>query len=160
MIKTKLNKGFTLIELLVVISMIGILSSLALVSFTTSQKQTKDVQRKSEIKQYATSLEGFANQNLGFFPSRSSAAESSASVFLCEDLGLTGCSEDPKAERDESFTYKYNSNGSSDGEATATDYVLWAKLEGSDNYWVACSTGKVGTMPQAGFSVSGGVCPL
>jgi len=46
------NLGFTLIELLVVISIIGILASLTLVSYTGAQKQTRDTQRRSDLNQY------------------------------------------------------------------------------------------------------------
>jgi len=156
-----LNKGFTLIEMLVVISVIGVLASVVLVSYTGAQKQARDTQRKSDIKQYLTSLENFAGKGNGLYPQRIDTAGVRSSITLCTDLGLSGCPEDPKNEMDVTFTYRYQSDGSaSDGTAEASKFVLWAKLENSANYWVSCSNGKVGTKTQSGFSVSSGECPL
>jgi prepilin-type N-terminal cleavage/methylation domain-containing protein len=64
----KFRRGFTLIELLVVISIIGILAALSLASFTTSQKQARDTERKSDLSQYRSSLESYANIKNGLFP--------------------------------------------------------------------------------------------
>jgi len=66
MLKVK-NFGFTLIELLVVISVIGILASIALVSFGPAQKQARDTQRKSDLKQIRTALELYYN-DYGYYP--------------------------------------------------------------------------------------------
>lgn len=157
-----IKKGFTLIELLVVISIIGVLATLVLVSFSPAQKQARDTQRKSDIKQYQNSLEMYASKGNGLFPGENSTVSAdSTSGGLCGDLGLTSCSSDPKESTDATYDYKYQSDGSvSTGAAVATKYVLWAKLENSTNYWVNCSNGKVGAKAQSGFSVSGGTCPL
>ena len=156
------NKAFTLIELLVVISVIGILTTLVLVSFGPAQKQARDTQRKSDIKQYQNALEMYASKGNGLYPSRIDAAGARASTTLCTDLEITTCPEDPKDTVAVPRTYKYQSDGAigDAGTSVVTKYVLWAMLENSTNYWVNCSNGKVGTMPQTDFSVSGGICPL
>ncbi len=155
------KKGFTLIELLIVISILGILAALSFVSFTTSQRQARDAARKSDIKQYQTSLESYANNHGGLFPQRPDASGATASSTTCSDLSLTTCPEDVKNPSDSTFVYKYQSDGAiSDGMAVATKYILWAKLESVTNYWVVCSNGKSGAVAQAGFAVSGGACPL
>lgn len=147
--------GFTLVELLVVISIIGLLASIALVSFTGSQKQARDAQRKSDLKQYATSLESFANQNNGLYPAESVTV--AAATALCTDLGLTGCTPDPK-DGTASFGYNYQSDGvATDGAATATSYVVWAEVENQTGYWTVCSSGKVGL---SASEPVGGACPL
>lgn len=159
----KRQKGFTLIELLVVISIIGILAALALASFGTAQKQARDTERKSDLKQYSTSLEGFANTNGGLYVSHTSSITLSAGTnTLCTDLNFTGCPGDPKTG-DVTYVYKYISDGTNAGAspADATQYVLWAKLEGSSNYWVLCSTGKNGTVSVSSWTDPvGGACPI
>ncbi|OGM30228.1 hypothetical protein A2630_03325 [Candidatus Woesebacteria bacterium RIFCSPHIGHO2_01_FULL_44_10] len=156
-----MKKGFTLVELLVVISIIGVLASLVLISFTGSQKQARDTGRKSDLKQYQAALENYANINRGLYPSRSTATGVPAETTLCTDLGMTGCSRDPRQTQDATFNYRYQSDGSGSGAASATTYVLWGKLENTSQYWVICSEGKVGTRPQAGWTnPSMGGCPL
>ncbi len=51
------NKGFTLVELLVVISILGVLATIALGSFRSSQARGRDAERKSDLKQIVSSLE-------------------------------------------------------------------------------------------------------
>ena len=144
--------GFTLIELLVVISIIGILAGLLLVSFTGTQRQARDTQRKNDLRQYQTLLENFANKNNGLYPSITSAAQ--ASTLLCNDLNAefdpdVVCPEDPKYEPGFGIEtahppYQYISDGS--GVTDATEYALWATLENETNtIWYACSNGRSGT---------------
>ena len=153
--------GFTLIELLVVISVIGILAGIALISFSGAQKQARDSQRKSDVKQYQNSVEVFGNNNNGLFPSRTSAV--AASSTLCTDVGLSSCPgpEDPRNSEDPTQEYRYQSNGSGSGAVDATDYVLWAKIEArtTTTYWVNCSSGLVGETT-TGIPPTGGTCPL
>lgn len=159
-----MKKGFTLIELLVVISIIGILAAMVVVSFTSSQKQARDVSRKSDLSQYRTLLESFGNKNSGLYPlySSTTTASSSLCTAINTSLGLTGsCSEDPKYANDNTYPrYKYQTDGSgSTGAASATQYVLWSKMENVTNmYWVVCSTGQSGKITSS-TSINGGVCP-
>lgn len=148
--------GFTMIELLVVVSIIGVLAALVMVSFTGSQKQAKDSQRKSDLRQYSTSIEAFANKNGGLYPSRTIAT--AAADGLCTDLDLTSCPDDPKYTANQTHSrYQYISDGSGSGTADGTEYVLWAELENVTQYWVVCSIGKIGT---AAVAPSSSVCPL
>ena len=152
--------GFTLIELLVVISLIGLLAALALVSYTGTQKQARDIQRKSDLKQYQTSLEIFANKNNGLYKSRTGSSVR-ASTTLCGDLSLSSCPEDPRYDDDNSFVYRFRTDGTGSGNLNATKYVLWGKLENASDYWVLCSDGRTGASPQSGWSIpSSGNCPL
>ena len=155
--KRKNKQAFTLIELLVVISIIGILVTLVSVSFIHAQKQARDTERKSDLKQYQNALESFANGNNSLFPSHLNAQK--ASVALCNSLNAyfdpdITCPEDP---RDTSI-YKYQTpDGSGGGTANATKYVLWATLEAKTNtVWVVCSNGRAF---EATSAPSGGTCP-
>jgi len=145
--------AFTLIELLVVVSIIGILAALSMVSFSTAQKQARDTQRKSDLKQYQTALEAFANkQSSGLFPSRTTKVDPST---LCSTLGISNsCPQDPKTP---THDYSYISDGSGSLNTDATQYILWAYLEGSSNYFTVCSTGKTGTSISAPSSLP---CPI
>lgn len=142
----RLVKAFTLVELLVVISIIGILAALATVSFSSTQKQARDTQRKSDLKQYQTSLESYANRNSGLFPAWASSSPPSMDNF-CSWLGITGtCPNDPKyiSDPDDFLPYAYQSDGvANSGSPGATQYVVWAQLENSADYWVVCSSGTV-----------------
>jgi general secretion pathway protein G len=51
------QNGFTLVELLVVISIISVLVTVIAGGFRSSQARGRDVQRKSDLKQVANSLE-------------------------------------------------------------------------------------------------------
>lgn len=155
----KKNKGFTLIELLIVIAVIASLSALFINNSTINIKRARDTRRKSDIKQYQDALEIYATKNSNLYPSRTSGSDQA--TLICRDIGLTGCPDDPQARRDNpTFVYLYESDGTGGGTPSATKYVLWAKLETTTDYWVVCSSGISGIKPQAGFSVSGGTCPL
>ncbi len=51
--------GFTLLELLVVVSIIAILITVGLSSFSTAQRKGRDSKRKSDIKEVQNSLEQY-----------------------------------------------------------------------------------------------------
>lgn len=152
-------KGFTLIELLVVISIIGILAAVITVSFTSAQKQARDVTRKSDLTQYRNSLEMYANKNNGLYPGYNS--KRSLSTVLCTPLGLAcPSSEDPKNSVDNNlYYYSYISDGTVvTGAAVSTQYVLWAQtMENSTSKWVVCSNGKSG---QYNSTPTSGTCPI
>jgi len=55
----KETRGFTLIELLVVIAIIGLLATMAVVSFSGAQKKARDARRKADLAQIAKAAELF-----------------------------------------------------------------------------------------------------
>jgi prepilin-type N-terminal cleavage/methylation domain-containing protein len=61
------KKGFTLIELLVVISIIAVLSSIALVVYTTTIKNGRDAKRQSDLRQIQSALEQYRADQL-YYP--------------------------------------------------------------------------------------------
>lgn len=68
----KQRKGFTLVELLVVISIIGLLSTLAVVALNQARVRARDVKRLSDIKQVQTALELYY-ADAGAYPVEASA---------------------------------------------------------------------------------------
>lgn len=64
----KTSKGFTLVELIIVIIVIGILSTIGIISFSGVQAKARDSQRASQVNIIADALEKYYNQN-GEYPS-------------------------------------------------------------------------------------------
>ena len=157
--KDKYNKGFTLIELLVVIAIIGILAGISFFGIQGVFENSRDPQRKSDLKQYQTALESYANKNNGFYKGRPNTER--ASSILCGDLGLSNCPEDPNYDPITGTpTYNFQTDGTA-GVNNATKYVIWAILEdpvSPTTFSVVCSNGAVGTISSR--TISGGVCPL
>jgi prepilin-type N-terminal cleavage/methylation domain-containing protein len=152
----KRHQGFTLIELLVVIAILGILASIGLVSFPAAQKQARDTARKSDLKQYQTALEGFANKSAnGFYPARTTAVKPATlcGVNLLE-IG-NNCPQDPKTGT-ATYEYQYLSDGTNPNN-NALNFILWAHLERTDNYFIICSDGRAGTQATAPTALP---CPL
>ena len=82
-----MKKGFTLIELLVVITIIGILSSIGLNTFTSSQKKGRDTKGKAHLKQLTDALEAY-NNDFGEYPD-----EDNGKIVGCGDIdSKTTCS--------------------------------------------------------------------
>lgn len=78
------NLGFTLIELMVIMVIIGVLISVGLVNFTSSQKKSRDLKRKSDLRQIATVLEAYYNDK-GKYPN----SDASGKIMGC-GAGDTG----------------------------------------------------------------------
>jgi len=159
--------GYTYLEMIIAIAIIGILAGFGISKYPGVQKTARDSQRKSDLKQYQTSLESYANIKGGFYPSRT--AETYASDLnsitpnLCTDLGMSQCALDPKNNKNDcksgTCNYFYRSNGANDGAANASKYVLYARIEKDTGYWVYCSGGSSGIAPAAAdFSL--GACPF
>lgn len=55
--KNPKKNGFTLIELLVVITIIGVLATLIMANFANIRERSRDVRRKSDLKQIQKALE-------------------------------------------------------------------------------------------------------
>lgn len=142
--------GFTLIELIIVFAILGALASIFIINFPASQRRARDTQRRSDIKQYQTALEVYANKTTGnVYPTGSGAM-----TGYCGTLNLTTCPDDAKAPP----SYQYQSGGSN------TRYVVWGELEqpddtGATQYFVACSTGVSGDTT-TGIPPAGGNCPI
>ncbi len=148
--KLKSIKGFTLIEILVVISIIGILIALSIFGLQGTFESARDAKRKSDLKEYQSSLETYASKNNNLFYSSAASIDPSGNSAFCTAMGQTSCPTDPK-----SGAYSYCT------DTAATNYVLWATLENPSSpvtYWIACSNGKTGipnpsnTVPTCGAS--------
>ena len=77
--------AFTLIELLVVISIIGLLSSIAIVSMNSARTRARDGKRQADIKQIVTAMQLYYDTN-GKYPDASGALGCN-----CGTLALDSC---------------------------------------------------------------------
>jgi general secretion pathway protein G len=141
------QKGFTLVELLVAIGIIGILSSIAVVSVSNVRAKARDAKRLADVKQIQTALESYFNdQNL--YPAETSTLGSATKNTLCasysnnakgngfntlaagETCGTTYLNPVPKNSTPNGKDYAYAS--------TAGDtYTLKFKLESGSGTLVA-----------------------
>lgn len=102
--KNKKNKGFTLFELLVSISIIGILTALATVSYSSAQKKARDARRIEDLKLVQTAAEQFYTQNNYVYPSTTLTVgwtSSSGQAFL------NAFPVDPKNDASAGYVYAY-----------------------------------------------------
>jgi general secretion pathway protein G len=126
----KASQGFTLIELLVVIAIIGVMASFTILSFSGSQEKVRDTQRRSDMQQYATLLEVYANRHNTLYPTRDPTdgvylTGSSIPIYrLCNALGISSnCLADPNYPATHPWGYNYTVTN--DGRS----YVLVGHLE-------------------------------
>ena len=80
-----IKKGFTLIEMLVVVAIIGVLASIIVPNFLSSQARARDAQRKSDLTQIGRALELYY-QDYGTYPNGSGG-----NIVKCGLLGTTAC---------------------------------------------------------------------
>lgn len=144
-----MKKAFTLIELITVVAILGVLGTLVVIRFTGTQSTARDTRRQSDLRQYQSSLEVYANRSNSLYPTQTAAVNVTT---LCGTLNLTNCPDDPQGTN----RYRYQST------AGGINYVLWARLErpnsaGNIEFYILCSTGAAGRLTTAPTS---GNCPI
>lgn len=69
-----MKKGFTLFELLVSISIIGIMTALAVLSFSSAQKKARDARRIEDMKNVQTAAEQYYSVDAFTYPANTAPA--------------------------------------------------------------------------------------
>lgn len=123
------KSAFTLVELLVVVAIIGILSTLSVVSFNSARQKSRDTRRVSDIRQIQTALEMYAiNRPDGLYPITSSANIQGLCLDGSQEGFVASCGEPiflkkiPANPQPGGRDYIYSSDGMS--------YTLTYELEG------------------------------
>lgn len=124
----KKGKGFTLIEILVVVTIIGLLTLTAVVTYTAFLKQSRDAKRKADLSQVSAALEMYRS-NSDTYPVGSVWA-TTLNILKTPVVYIQSLPSDPK-----SAIYSYYYTGS------LSDYTLGAYLEGGGTTCVAGQCG-------------------
>ena len=90
----KNNQGFTLIELLAVIAIIGVLSSLIMVSMGGSRSMARDSRRATDLRQIISAQESVMNDNNLYYTHTESVGEIPA-IKNAADFQYIGPLTDP-----------------------------------------------------------------
>lgn len=126
--------GFTLVELMLVIVIMGILISLGLTSFTSTNRKNRDNRRKGNLRSITTVLEAFYNDK-GKYPS----SNANGDILGCGTGDNQACSWNAgwsdskgttymaKLPKDPAATQRYFYSGSS------TSFQIYARLENTQD---------------------------
>ena len=140
-----MKKGFTLVELLVSITIIGILSSIGLSTFTSAQMKSRDAKRKAHLKQVADSFEAYYNDH-GQYPADANIVWDQ--IFTDgETTYMVKLPKDPT----QGLTYEYLP------AAGWKSFQLYARLENTNDsaVFIFTTPPSCGTLP-CNFGVSSG----
>jgi len=120
------TSGFTLLELLIVIVIIGVLATIGIGSFISSQEKARDAQRKSDLKNLSTALEIYYNDHDQYPLSDASGQILGCGAAACswggnfvDAQGTVYMAQMPADPSEQ--TYFYSSTGD--------EYQLYARLE-------------------------------
>ena len=138
----KKKKGFTLIELLVAVAILGILATVGLGAFFSSQIKGRDAQRKSDLGQIQKALEMYLSDK-GVYPA-AAGIPWGGSWTDPDGSGELYMKEVPKDPHDPETKYVYEVD-----PLGSSWYRLYAKLENEKDpqadpvTGTDCDTGKV-----------------
>lgn len=131
----KTTRGFTIVELLIVIVVIAILAAISIVAYTGIQNRTYDSAVKSDLANFAKTLELVKIDNNDTYP-----------ASFTKDMGFA-FSRGAYAFDGQSYTLRYCRN------ASTNDYIMYARSK-SGNYFRVTATGGVQDAVSAyGYSV-------
>lgn len=102
--------GFTLVELMIVITVIAILATIGVMSFTRVQMQARDTRRKADVRSIETALQAYYTE-IGTYP---------ATVAALVPTYVPVAPVPPKGAGQTSYTYNTDTN---------TKYAVCAVME-------------------------------
>lgn len=130
-----MKRGFTLIELLVVIALIGILSTMVLVSMGGARLKARDAKRESDIRQMVLAMELAYSDDEKYVQSEITPdiIQSSKRVYL-DPVPTDPKTGDPK------YQWRSNVNGAATN-CGAQSYCVYAAMEDTVGYFAGSEKG-------------------
>lgn len=119
------KNGYTLIELLVAATIIGILTTIGVVSFTQINLRGRNAKRKADMEQVRAALESYKSDDSaggGLYPQGSSFTDMANTLSISNYLSLP-LPQDPKNVSPNVYTYA--------ASVSQTSYCICAGLEGT-----------------------------
>lgn len=129
--KIKEKKGFTLVETLVVATIIALLASIGITSYSSLSRQARDNKRRADLENLRSALE----QYRGNEPSANGLYPTQIPILLSGTPYINQVPTDPKS--DYAYVYCYLSSGS--------NYEMCAALETVSGSKSCCSSTACGT---------------
>lgn len=121
--------GFTLLEVLVSVTIIAVLTAIGIVSYSSVNKRSRDVKRKSDLEQIRSGLEMYRS-DMSYYPGAGSGSWTDASdleATLVSAGYMPGIPSDPK-----SGTQDYRYKATSESGSNYYGYCLSTLIESED----------------------------
>lgn len=147
---SKSKKGFTLIELVVTVAIIGILSSIVLVSMTSSRAKGRDGRRLSDINQIKSGLDLYFSSGTGY-PDLSTWNSGNLS---CASVDYLFIPKDPLGT-----DYQYETSGESFASPTCGGATVWSDYSLQFKTEQKSDLGEAGDYCLLPSGITGGSCP-
>ena len=125
-----MKKAFTLIELIVVVTIIGVLLTGGVVSYTSLNKSSRDARRKSDLEQIRAALEMYRSTN-NFYPAGAGKADNILGDLIGDPKYIETIPLDPKDAASYIYYYESFPAGCDNGSEYCNDYIIAASLEGA-----------------------------
>lgn len=140
---TRKIRGFTLVELMVAISILALLSTVALVAYSGVRKSARDAKRREEIKMIVAALEVYRAQNGDYPPMDDDDGTADACVSNFGELNVLVPEYIKSIPEDPSFSWGnpatnycyFLRKGPGNGI-----YTLYARLEANSAVTADCSS--------------------
>ena len=127
----RLRFGFTLLELLVVITIIGLLASVGLASYSRAQARARDARRQSDLTTMRNSLEIYYAENNAYVSTGDVWRDVSDALVELDPTYIRGLPSDPGGSGSVSYRYRSISN--------AQGYCIAANLETAETTQSSCT---------------------
>src|SRR3990167_9993599 len=128
----RFTAGFTLIELLVWMAIVGVLTSIVMVSLSAAKQKSRDARRVADIKTLQLALGLYYNDNINYPTSLSALVHGYLPVLPRDPNGAGTCTTSSDVSCYKYYGYRSGSGGCNSANVPVK-YQLGAKLEDITN---------------------------